>query len=114
MAELEAIIEDVKPKRLTILWCDSAISFVDECESAADLHAVKCRGVGGGGGTSVKPVFDWIHDNAHEPPDMFIGLTDCCVTFPTNEPPCPMIWACVDKDGKAPYGEMVYINQRKP
>jgi predicted metal-dependent peptidase len=111
LAELSAILSDTKPKRLTVLWCDAKIHYVDELTGVHDLADITHRGVGGGGGTSVKPCFDWIRENSHEVPDMFIGFTDCCVDFPT-EPDYPVIWACVDKEAKPPYGEFIPINQR--
>lgn len=111
LGEFGGIIEDVKPKRLTILWCDSEIKFIDEIYDMSDLYHVKCRGVGGGGGTSVKPVFNWIVKNNTETPDMFLGFTDGFVTFPTKEPAFPVIWASIT-DSPYPWGEVVRINKR--
>lgn len=109
MGELAGVLQDVRPKRLTVIWCDAAIHYVDECEEVLDLETIKCRGVGGKGGTSCDPVFRWIDDNAHEPPDVFIGFTDLCVTLPTHQPAYPVIWACVT-DTVGPWGETVKIN----
>jgi predicted metal-dependent peptidase len=109
MAELSGIIEDVRPKRLTILWCDAAIHRVDEVEEASDLARIQYEGVGGGGGTSVHPVMEWIADHT-EKPDMFIGFTDGYVSFPEIEPSFPVIWASVTKDVTYPWGEVVHIN----
>lgn len=110
LAELGGIIEDVKPRRLTVLWCDAQIHRIDECEDATDLHRIRHAGVGGGGGTSVHPVFEWINDQLDEP-EMFIGFTDGCVTFP-DVPPFPVIWASVT-DHDYPYGDVVRINPKK-
>src|ERR1700676_3998083 len=44
LAELSGIISDVHPKRLTVIWCDAAISEVDEVEDAVDLQRIKARG----------------------------------------------------------------------
>lgn len=111
MGELSGIIEDVKPRRLTGLWCDAKIHKVTELEDADDLLRVRAEGVGGGGGTSVKPVFDWITENAHEPPDMFIGFTDLHVSMPDTVPTFPCIWACTT-DKVAPFGDTVKINAK--
>ena len=110
IGELSGIVEDVRPKRLTVIWCDAAISHVDECEDAGDLATIKSRGVGGGGGTSCHPVFEWIADNTEEPPDMFIAFTDGYVAFP-DEPAFPVIWASVSKPGEVnyPYGDVVDV-----
>lgn len=109
LAELSGIIDDCKPKRLTVLWCDAAISHVDELEDGGDLARVQARGVGGGGGTSCKPCFEWIEENCHEKPDMFIGFTDGYVSFPPVAPAYPVIW-CSYTDHDYPWGEVVRIH----
>jgi predicted metal-dependent peptidase len=108
LGELSGIIEDTRPRRLTVIWCDAAISHIDELEEAMDLQTIKRRGVGGGGGTSCDPVFKWIADSL-EVPDMFIGFTDGYVTFPKMEPTFPVIWASVS-DVKYPWGDVVRIH----
>jgi predicted metal-dependent peptidase len=107
LGELAGIIEDVRPRRLTILWCDAKIHRIDELEDALDLQRIRCEGVGGGGGTSVMPVMDWIAEHT-EAPDMMICFTDGYVTFPKQEPSYPVIWADVGGT-KYPWGEVVNI-----
>lgn len=109
-AEMKGIIEDLRPKRLTVLWFDTKLQNIEELESAADLMNLHPKG---GGGSDVCSTFKWVHDNADEPPEAVICFTDCALTIPASEPPFPVIWASVDKSAKLPYGEMVYIN-RKP
>lgn len=108
MGELSGIIEDVRPKRITVLWCDASIHYIDEIEDAGDLLHVKARGVKGGGGTSVKPVFEWIAKNL-ELPDAMVCFTDGYVTFPKHAPSYPVIWASTS-DVVYPWGETVRIN----
>lgn len=107
LGELGGIIEDVRPRRLTVIWCDASIHHVDECEDATDLYKIKARGVGGGGGTSCIPVFDWIANHT-EAPDAFIGFTDLFVTLPDKAPSYPCIWACVSEK-VSEWGETVPI-----
>lgn len=113
MAELSNIIDDCQPKRLTILWCDAAIHRVDEIEEASDMarlrYDAQTEGVGGGGGTSVHPCFEWIKENCDEPPEVFIAFTDGYVSFPEQEPPFLSIW-CMTTDVEAPWGDHVRIN----
>lgn len=111
LGELGGIIEDVRPRRLTVLWCDAHIHQIDECEDATDLFKIKQRGVGGGGGTEVIPVFDWIAQHT-EAPDAFIGFTDLFVDLPDLAPTYPCIWACVS-DKVAPWGDTVRIKVSK-
>ncbi len=111
MAELAGILEDLQPARITVLWCDAEIAFVDEVSDPADLAKIQARGVKGGLGTSQEPVFQWIADQMDQP-DLYIGFTDGFVDFPPKAPAYPVIWASsTDKD--YPWGQVVRVN-RKP
>ena len=112
MAELSSIIDDCKPTRITVLWCDAAIHKVDEIEEAGDLETIKHAGTGGGGGgTDCEPVFDWINESL-EKPEVFIGFTDGCVSFPAVVPDIPVIIWAMTTDKDAPFGENVRINPK--
>lgn len=108
--EIAGLIEDMQPKRLTLLWCDSDISHIDEIEDASDMHNVRCRGVGGGGGSSVVPVFDWIADQDDQP-ECFVGFTDGYIQFPDREPKFNVIW-CSTSDEDYPWGDVIRINPK--
>lgn len=109
LGEMGGMLDDVKPQRLTVIWCDAQIHHVDEISDMTDLEMIKARGVGGRGGTSVAPVYEWIMENGRDGlPDMFIGMTDGEVSFP-DKPAFPVIWAAV-ADNEFPYGETVLIN----
>lgn len=112
MAELGAIIDDCNPQRITVVWCDDEVHAVDEIEEAADLETIKHAGTrGGGGGTDVIPVFDWIADHT-EKPEVFIGFTDGYVSFPHQEPDIPVIIWAMTTDRVAPFGDTVPINPK--
>lgn len=108
IAELQGMMEDVNPARLTMIWCDAEIAdgAVQEITDMGDLSKLNPIG---GGGTSVKPVYDWMNDQM-DTPDLFIGFTDGYVSFPTP-PRCPIIWA-MSTDVKAPYGDHVRVLKR--
>jgi predicted metal-dependent peptidase len=110
MAELAGIMADVNPARLTVIWCDAAIDYVDEIDDPMDLERIRHRGTAGGGGTSMEPVFEWIAKNNHGDPDLFIGFTDGYVNF-LKEPRFPVIWAS-STDHKYPYGQVVRVNKK--
>lgn len=110
IGEMAGIMEEVNPQRLVVVWCDDGISHIDEVTDVSDLHTIRSRGVGGGGGTSFQPVLDWIEQNCESPPDLFIGFTDGCVSFPAVEPVFPTIWASTT-DNDYPYGDVVRINK---
>ena len=109
MAELAGMLDDVQPQRITVLWCDAKVDFIDEIEDACDLAKIKARGTGGGGGTSMMPVLEWI-ENQMEVPDLFIGFTDGYVDFPEREPRYPVIWAS-STDHVYPFGQTVRVNK---
>lgn len=112
MAELASIIDDCKPTRITVCWCDDKIHKIDEIEEAGDLETIKHAGTqGGGGGTDCMPVFDWIGEHL-EKPEVFIGFTDGHVTFPPSTPDIPVIIWAMTTDKDAPFGEMVRINPK--
>jgi predicted metal-dependent peptidase len=110
---MAGVIDQVRPSRLTVIFCDASIKDggVVELDEGSDLRNLKPVG---GGGTSYKPVLDWIaKNNRGEQPDLFIAFTDGYVTFADKPHPFPTIWASSTKPGEAeypPYGQVVYIN----
>jgi predicted metal-dependent peptidase len=113
LAELGGIVEDCRPQRLTVIWCDAAIHQIDEIAEPCDLETLKHAGPGGGGGgTSCHPVFEWIADQQGDKPEVFIGFTDGYVDFPAQEPDYLCIWASTT-DHEYPWGDVVRINPEK-
>lgn len=113
--EIAGIVEDLKPKRLTVLWGDAAINNVDEIEDAADLQTIKARGVGGRGGTDINPALEWIAEQGGngDVPEMFMAFTDGELGGWPEEPPYPVLWASYRKDVAYPYGDVVEITKKK-
>lgn len=118
MAELGSIVDDCMPKRITILWCDAHIHDITDVEDASDMAElqvkVATKGVGGGGGTSCQPCFEWLAQQ-QDKPEVFIGFTDGYVDFPETAPDYVTIWASTSKgpDGY-PWGDVVMINPEQP
>ena len=113
LPEMAAIVEDCRPQRLTVIWCDAAIARIDEVAEPADLahmlFDIEKDGAPGGGGTSVHPVMDWIAEHT-EKPEVFIGFTDGYVTFP-QQPDYLTIWASTT-DKEYPWGDVVRLNEQ--
>ncbi len=107
LGELSGIVEDIRPKRLTAVWFERGISRVDDEIDANDLARFQREGVPGGGGTDVRPCFDWV-DEHNDPPDAVVVLTDGLTPFPAAEPRYPVIWA-LTHDVAVPFGEKVMI-----
>jgi predicted metal-dependent peptidase len=110
LGECRGMLEDCRPKRMTMLWCDAKIKQVDEITDLGTLDQIRHRGAPGGGGTNCKPVFDWIAKQ-DTTPDVLICFTDGYVTFPKSPPPYPVIW-CSVSDKSYPWGSVVRILQR--
>ena len=69
---LNRILEVCTPEKVVVVYCDAAVAHVDEYEP--DDYPVKLS-PHGGGGTSFKPVFDYIDEQGIEP-EVVVYLTD--------------------------------------
>jgi predicted metal-dependent peptidase len=113
IAELAGVLEQARPKRLTLIWCDASIKqegSVIELDEASDLRDLKPVG---GGGTNYFPVLEWIKNNSKgEGVDLGIFFTDGEVQFASTPHPFPTIWASSSPPGKInyPFGQVVHIN----
>lgn len=118
LAEMTGIIEECRPERVTVLWCDAAIHRVDEITDPSDLAKMQydaaSEGMGGGGGTAVEPCYEWMRDNCMTRPEAFVAFTDGYVDIPDVQPAVDVvIWASTAKKADAfPYGDVVEINTR--
>ena len=110
-SEMSGIVKDLNPMQFIVLWCDAAITRTDIVDDPQDLHGLfadwKKTGVGGGGGTDFRPVFEWIEKEGSTP-DMLVYFTDGQGTFPSQAPDYPVIWASI-YDTKYPFGEVVNV-----
>jgi predicted metal-dependent peptidase len=105
---MSSLLEEMRPKRMVLIWCDAAVRRVDEVEEAGDLADVRRKGVPGGGGTRFEPVFDEIEKLGLEP-DCLIYLTDGLGSF--GAPPSyPVLWASIySKEDYYPWGDVVMV-----
>jgi predicted metal-dependent peptidase len=108
MAEMSGILEDVRPKRLFIMWCDAKVHRTDEANDVSDLRAIRCKGAPGGGGTSFVPVFEEIAKQGIQP-EALVYLTDSYGTFPDRAPQFPVIWGNITPNAKYPWGDVVDV-----
>ena len=109
LGELSGIMEDVQPERCLVVWCDAKVQRVDELTDPSDIATVFHLGAKGGGGTSFRPVFDYIAEEGLEP-DMLLYLTDGDGSFPDKAPDYPLIWGDITKNPKKyPFGAVVQV-----
>jgi len=111
-AELGGILEDVRPKRLIVIWCDAKVHRVDEVEDAGDLVSLRMKPVPGWGGTAFEPVFDHLAEH-HIVPDALVYLTDGEGRFPSAEPTYPVLWGSILTSSKYPFGDVVHVPIKK-
>lgn len=102
-AELRSVVDDVKPTRVSVIYCDAKVHRVDtfERDDVVELKPV------GGGGTDFRPAL-LAAEALDEPPVCIIYLTDLMGTFPTAAPEMPVLWASTSRT-QAPFGETMVI-----
>ena len=104
-AEMRGILEDVRPNRLFLVWCDAKVHHVDELDQSSDLAGLKPHG---GGGTNFIPVFDWVEAQDLKP-DALVYLTDGYGAFPNAAPTYPVVWGAIADGVNYPFGDVVDI-----
>jgi predicted metal-dependent peptidase len=102
-AEEQLCLDEMRPKRLLDVCCDSRIHSWREYLPGDKLDP----DAPGGGGTSFRPVFERLETEA-EPPKCVVYLTDLDGAFPDKDPGYPVIWVTWTKGGKAPFGKVIY------
>lgn len=101
-AELQNILDDVKPSTLTVIDCDADVHSATDY-NPGDVMRPEWRG---GGGTDFRPPFDHV-EKAGIQPCALIYLTDMYGTFPPADPGYPVLWISYSNVDKAPFGTVV-------
>jgi predicted metal-dependent peptidase len=108
-AEMAGLLDEVRPKKLLVAWCDAKVHRVDEAHEPQDLNEIRYKGAPGGGGTDFRPVFDWIANEGLEP-DALVFLTDGYGAFPDRAPAYPVIWGSIARGPEGyPFGDVVEV-----
>lgn len=107
-AELQGILADVRPKKMSVIWCDAKVHKVDEVYESEDVGGLKPHG---GGGTDFRPVFEWVEANCDGDVDALVYLTDLYGSFPSSAPAYPVLWGDImcGKGVQHPWGDVVHI-----
>ena len=112
-AEMAGIVGDLNPLQLVVIRCDAAVHGYDELEEPQDLEgfreAINEEGVGGGGGSDMRPIFRKLEE-MDIVPDVLVVLTDLMAALPDRDPGYPVVWASTSKGIPAPFGELVEID----
>lgn len=105
-AELNGILETIRPKSMTVIHCDTQIHKVDEYDEQ-DLPVY--INFAGRGGTEFKPVFDYVQENIEEV-KCLVYFTDLGARFNFDEPDYPVFWVNTYDKANAPMGTTLHIN----
>lgn len=98
-AELQAIVEQMKPEVTYAVDADSRVADVMEIFPGDEFkYDAKGRG-----GTDFRPVFNWVRDEDIAP-CCLIYITDMDGDFPEEEPDYPVLWISPPNSPKAPWG----------
>jgi predicted metal-dependent peptidase len=105
--EVDALKAQVRA-RVTLLPCDASL-----CEGAPfrfePWEQFQRPGrLGGGGGTSFRPVFQWVEEQGLRP-DLLVYFTDADGAYPDREPPYPVIWLVKGRH-TVPWGQRIQLN----
>jgi predicted metal-dependent peptidase len=105
-AELQAIVDDLQPAFVEVVYCDYSVAHVERFERD-DMLALNPRG---GGGTRFKPVFDHFANSDERYAGMIFftdmegDLQEC------SEPDMPVVWADIGySHPREPFGTRVEV-----
>ena len=107
LGEIDALKGQLRA-RVTLLACDAVLSEMgpwvfepwEDCRLPESFR--------GGGGTSFRPVFDWVQRQGLTP-EALVYFTDAEGEFPASEPNYPVIWLVKGKE-KVPWGQRIQLN----
>jgi predicted metal-dependent peptidase len=107
LSEINAIKGQIRA-RITLHACDAALAESGPWlfEPWEDLRLPE--DFKGGGGTSFKPVFDWVRQQGM-PPETLVYFTDAEGEFPEEIPDYHVIWLVKGK-AKVPWGQRIQLN----
>lgn len=108
IAEVSAIIKDLRPERVYQLWVDAEVAHVQVFEPDLPLDPEPK----GGGGTDFAPAFKWIEENVPEPLSLAVYFTDLYADYSNLvAPPYPVIWAVLKggREDPPPFGKVIRI-----
>ena len=95
-AETGAIFTEVRPKAVTVIYCDSKVTRTQRF-GTFDRFELQPSG---GGGTRFQPVFDWVDEHLAATPACLIYFTDMQPFDRPKDPGYPVLWAAIGDDHK--------------
>ena len=102
-SEISAILEDVRPSAIKVIYFDSEVLKIDDL----DLDSLVKLSPIGGGGTAFSPIFQSIAE-MEDSPSALVVLTDLYCSDFGQAPKYPVLWASTGAED-APFGEVTNI-----
>ncbi len=102
--EVNAIVDEMQPEQVHVVYCDARIQGVDVFERGEKI-TISPKGFGG---TDFRPVFKWVEEEGIMP-SCLVYLTDMAGPFPKMEPDYPVLWGDTDGYYPPPWGEHVRV-----
>ena len=110
IGEIYSIVRQLENYHLTLIQCDSKIQNVQIYSPENPLKDAAAIKIYGGGGTSFRPVFEYIKEKKINP-RVLLYYTDGAGRFPEKAPAYPVIWALSD-NVKVPWGKKILISPK--
>ncbi len=107
LAEVNALKGQIRA-RITLITCDAKLAESGPWIFEPWDEFILPGKIKGGGGTSFKPVFEWIEQKSMDP-GLLLYFTDAEGDFPSQQPPYPVIWLIKGKR-QVPWGERIQLN----
>ena len=104
--EIDALKSQIRA-RVTLLACDERLDERAPWRFEAWEPVQVPRALGGGGGTSFAPVFEWLTRECYRP-DVLVYFTDGAGDFPDCAPDYPVVWLVKGK-APVPWGERIQL-----
>ena len=104
-SELEALLALYPSSGFHLICCDTKIQserYITLADSPLRLE------VRGGGGTELRPPFEWVDEQGFEPTGL-IYFTDLYGRVPDKAPDFPVLWLSYGPLQKAPFGKVVRV-----
>jgi predicted metal-dependent peptidase len=103
VSEVASIFKSHKPKKITLIQFDTSLKAINEVHSLEELKALKFTGRGG---TIIRPVIDWVHENK---PQLMMIFSDGGFHHYNQPVKSPLLWMIHDNPKfDAPYGKVIH------
>ncbi len=104
--EKQSCLDELRPAKLVDIGFDTRVVWEREYLPGESIE----KRVAGGGGTSFIDFFRRVGELSPAPRAVVV-LTDLFGDFPSEVPPYGVLWVTWEKDGKAPFGEVIFAAQ---